>query len=184
MNGWLDTETKALLQRSPPEKLAPSDTATFTVVLLAVPRESPERLVRAVTCMLDATRDEALQVLALPLPTPIKSGLSYQDALLGQFELIACDAISVFLADEVVGNAPASYLAELYDDVRHSPEFELVSVRIESVPVNAKGRDFWDRFIGAAVPQLPMKLTVMKKKARIMAHWLEKIGGRIVVGGR
>ena len=32
---WLDTETKALLQRSPPEKLAPPDTATFSLVLLA-----------------------------------------------------------------------------------------------------------------------------------------------------
>ena len=34
MTNWLDTETKALLQGVPPEKFAPPDTATFTLVLL------------------------------------------------------------------------------------------------------------------------------------------------------
>lgn len=34
MSTWLDTETKALLQHVPPEKYAPPDTDTFTLVLL------------------------------------------------------------------------------------------------------------------------------------------------------
>ncbi len=182
MNTWLDTETRALLQRTPPDKLAPPDTATFALVLLAVQRERLERLVKAVERVRGATRDEALNVLALPLPTPIKRQLSYEDALLGQFELIACDAVSVFVADEVVSDAPESYLAELYAAVRHSPEFEPVSLRIESLPVNAKGREFLDRFVGTAAPQFPLELTAMKKKARIMEHWAAKIGGRVVVG--
>ncbi len=182
MNTWLDTETKALLQRAPPEKLAPPDIGIFTLVLLAFQRESLERLVAAVERVQNAARGEAIKVLALPLPTPIKRGLSYEDALLGQFDLIACDAVSVFLADEIVSDAPKSYLTELYSDVRKSLEFELVSVRIESVPFDAKGRDFLDRFIGVTAPQLPLELTAMKKKARIMEHWATKIGGRVVVG--
>ena len=182
MNTWLDTETKALLQRLPPEKLAPPDTGIFTLVLLAFQRKSLERLVAAVERVREAARGEAIKVLALPLPTPIKRGLSHEDALLGQFDLIACDAVSVFLADEVVSDAPASYLTKLYADVRESLEFELVSVRIESVPSDTKGRNFLDRFIGVATPQLPRELTAMKKKARIMEHWAAKIGGRVEVG--
>ncbi len=34
MSTWLDTETKALLQQVPPEKLAPPDTGKFTLVIL------------------------------------------------------------------------------------------------------------------------------------------------------
>lgn len=182
MNTWLDTETKALLQRSPPEKFAPPDTAIFALVLLAFQRESLERLVAVVERVQKAARDEARKVLTLPLPTPIKRGLSHEDALLGQFELIACDAVSVFLANEIVSYAPKSYLTQLYADVRRSLEFELVSLRIESIPADAKGRDFMDRFIGAAAPRLPLELKAMRKKARIMEHWATKIGGQVVVG--
>ena len=182
MSTWLDTETKAILQRSPPEKLAPPDTGPFALVLLATQRESRERLVAAVERVRETTRDEALKILAQPLPVVVKWGLSHEDALLGQFEFIACDAISVFLANEVVCNAPKGYLDELYATVRRSQEFELVSIRIESMPVDPKGRDFVDRFIGVAAPQFPLELTAMKKKARIMEHWATKIGGRVVVG--
>jgi hypothetical protein len=182
MNAWLDTETKAILQRSPPEKLAPPDTATFALVLLTVQRASRDRLVAAVERVREVTRDEAAKVLTQPLPAVVKRGLSYEDAVLGQFEFIACDAISIFLADEVVTDAPEGYLGELYADVSHSAEFELVSVRIESMPADAKGREFLNRFVGVLTAQFPLELTGMRKKARIMEHWAAKIGGRVVVG--
>jgi len=181
MDTWLDTETKALLQRSPPEKLAPPDTAIFGLVLLAVQEGRWERLAEAVERVRATTRDEAWKTLACPLPTLVKRGLSHEDALLGQFELVACDSISAFLVDEVIDNASRSYLSELYRDICRSPEFELVSVRIEDIPVDAMGSEFLNRFLGMTTAALPMELKFMRKKARIMEHWAAKIGGQIVV---
>jgi hypothetical protein len=181
MKTWLDTETKAILQPSPPAKLAPPDTATFTLVLLGVPQGKPDRVVSALERILGGAREKALQLLARPVPASVKGRLSYPDALLGQFELIACDAVSVFLMDEVVSTAPADYLAGLYAELCESPEFKSVSVRIESMPADERGRDFLDRFTGAASPELPLELRVMGKKARIMTHWGAKIGGKVAV---
>ncbi len=180
---WLDTETKAILHRSPPAKRAPSDTTAFALVLLAAPRGNTERLAAAVERIRGGTRDDALRVLRRRLPTPVKRSLSYEDALLGQFDLIACDAVSVFLSDDVVRCGSKSYLAELFADLCESPEFRTVTIRIESMPGDAQGRDFLDRFTGAAAPELPLELPVMRKKARIMDHWAAKIGGRVVLGG-
>ena len=64
--------------------LALSNTATFALVLLTVQRESRERLVAAVERVRETTRDETLRLLSQPLPTLVKVGLSYEDALLGQ----------------------------------------------------------------------------------------------------
>lgn len=182
MGAWLDTETKMLLQRSPPEKLAPPNTSTFALVLLAAQRVNRERLISAVERIREASRDEAAKILEHSLPIMVKRGLSYEDAMLGQFELITCDAISAFLSDEVVDNASESYLAELYENVCRSSEFERIPVRIDSLPVDEKGKEFMIRFIGAVDCHFPLKLTAMKKKARIMEHWAVKIGGQITLG--
>ncbi len=47
MKSWLDTETKALLQKIPPEKLAPPDTKAYSLVLLSIFRHDAFRLQRA-----------------------------------------------------------------------------------------------------------------------------------------
>ena len=181
MKNWLDTETRAILQPSPPVKNAPPDTAAFTLVLLSAPEEKPDRLVVALERILGADREKALWLLARPVPVSVRGQLSYADALLGQFELIACDAVSVILMDEVVNTAPADYLAGLYADLCESPEFRSVSLRIESIPADEHGRDFLVRFTGAASPELPLELRVMTEKARIMEHWGTKIGGKVTI---
>jgi len=68
MGAWLDTETKMLLQRSPPEKLAPSNTSTFALILLAAQRVNRERLISAVERVREASRDEAVKILDHSLP--------------------------------------------------------------------------------------------------------------------
>ena len=81
----------------------------------------------------EAPADEAERILGRGLPAPVKKGLSHPDAQTAQFELMSCDAVSVFVADEVVAQAPADYLADLYARLLKSEEFELVTVRIDSV---------------------------------------------------
>jgi hypothetical protein len=178
MNTWLDTETKSLLQRSPPVKLAPSDTATFTVVLLKIVG-SVRGCLHIVKRLLECSLQDALLVFEKPLPIPLKNGLSHEDALLDQFELISCDCISVFLADDVVTQAPKEYLIDLYSQLLKSSEFEIVPVRIEYIPDNQQGEQFLRQFLGRTELQFPSELKVLRKKARIMQHWVTKIGGSL-----
>ena len=181
MTAWLDTETKALLQHSPPEKLAPSDTATFGLVLLAIQGQEQERLTKAVGRIVGSSPDEARAILDRLMPMTLKHGLSQEDALLGQFELISCDAVSVFVADEVIAEATQNYLADLYGLLLQSQEFQSISIRIEHIPLNDKGAEFLHRFVGRAEISLPLELEVMRKKARITQHWAAKIGGRLTI---
>jgi hypothetical protein len=163
---WLDTETKALLQRSPPEKLAPPDTRTFAIVLLEVAVQQGVARV---------SEDEPKRIRG-PLPVCVKKGLSYSDAQIGQFELICRDAASVIIADEVVAKAPADYLADLYAKLRKIDEFELVTVRIDFVPDSPSGRAFCNRFLNEWKPDSPVAVKLMRKKVRIMQHWATRIG--------
>jgi hypothetical protein len=178
---WLDTETKALLQRSPPKKLAPSDIDTFGLVLLAIQGQERERLTEAIGRVVGSSPEDTRAIIARPMPITLKQGLSYEDALLGQFELICCDAVSVFLADEVIEEATQNYLADLYGRLLQSQEFQSISIRIEHIPSNDKGEEFLHRFVGRAEISLPLELEVMCKKARIMKHWAPKIGGRLTI---
>jgi len=103
MSRWLDAETKALLQDSPPDKLAPPDMVGFTLVLLSIFRHDNSRLARAFARILRISLEDARIRLTCSLPTPVKTGLSYIEAVGGQFELIACDAISVRLVSWSTG---------------------------------------------------------------------------------
>ena len=179
MSSWLDTQTKALLDASPPEKLAPPDTAGFSVVLLAVRTSDVARLAEAVRRVLAGSDVSVGIILAQPFPIVLRKGLSHPDALLAQFELVACDCVSVFLADDVAGHAPPEYLAELYGRLLKSPEFEEVVVRIETLPHDARAGDFLEKFLGHGNCPLPADLPMMRKKARIMQHWAAKIGGQL-----
>jgi hypothetical protein len=182
MTAWLDTETRALLHRSPPDKLAPPDTATFALVLLSSSGSDVARLYTAVWRVRRVSEEGVWAVLLRPRPTTLQTGLSLEDSLLGQFELISCDAVSVFLADDVLAGAPAGYLEDLYARLLRSSEFETVPIRIEEIPPTAQGLEFLERFLGQDGPRPPSVLRVMRKKARIMEHWANKIGGRLVVG--
>ena len=108
---WLDTETKALLQHSPPKNLR-----------LPIRRPSrhlagnrgarSQRPCEGGATGSKALEDEAGRLLSGRLPVCVKKGLSYTDGQIGQFELICCDAVSVIIADEVLANAPPDYLTD------------------------------------------------------------------------
>ena len=180
---WLDTETKALLQRSPPEKLAPPDTRTFALVLLGFAVQNDHASSSFATHCIDL--EKAGRLLSGPSPVCVKKGLSYSDAQIGQFELICRDAASVIIADEVVAEAPADYLADLYAKLRKIDEFELVTVRIDSVPDGPRGQAFCNRFLNEWKPDSPVEVKLMRKKARIMQRWATRIGvSMTIVPGR
>jgi hypothetical protein len=110
---WLDTETKAMLQQAPPEKLAPPDTGMFTLVLLQKGNDLT-RIVQALTRIPGLSREKAEHLAKWACPLRVAGSLSLGDAMLGQFELVCCDSIAVFLRDEVVASAERQYLVELY----------------------------------------------------------------------
>jgi hypothetical protein len=183
---WLDTETKAMLQPAPPEKLAPPDTGMFTLVLLQKGADR-EWLRRALERILGIRPTSAASVAAQPCPLPVARSLSLADVMLGQFELVCCDSVSVFLRDEIVFPGDRQYLSELYQQVRSSSEFESVTVTLASLPNSVSGRSFLDQFLGPVDVTSAMlaghlhRERMMRKKARILAHWAEKIGGEVVI---
>lgn len=189
MSAWLDTETKALLQQVPPGKLAPPNTATFTLVLLKKGADSA-RLTWSLARVPGCSKQGASAAVSRICPLLITSGLSLADAVLGQFELICGDSISVFLRDEVALSATGDYLGQVYAQFRRSQEFEEVTVHVASVPDTDQGRRFGEQFLGYTADNVddtpknyPLEMRIMRKKARIMAHWARKIGAKIVIAG-
>jgi hypothetical protein len=179
---WLDTQTKEILQGVPPTKLAPDDVATFSLIMLEDGKD-PLRTTRALFRLAEQIDRPSLLSPGPLFPVVIVGGITVEDALFGQFELISCDAISVFIRDEVVSEGLEEYLGDLYDDLRHSREFEVVSVDILSVPNGADGDRFLDQFMGIDTNELTHRMTaipsrtkVARKKARIMSHWAGKMG--------
>jgi hypothetical protein len=181
MSKWLDTETKAMLQQAPPEKDAPPDTGMFTLVLLKK-GNNLARLVRALGRIPGLSQGKAEYLAKGRCPVPVAGGLSLGDAMLGQFELVCCDSISVFLRDGVAASADDWYLTPLYRQFRQSREFQSVPVTINAVPETSLGERFVDQFLGEAdeggsmAGGFPLQQFVMRKKARIMSHWAEKLG--------
>jgi len=177
---WLDTETKAALQKLPPEKLAPATTDTFAVVVLSL--GSPHdrvRHVRAFDRVLRTSLEDAERQITRTPPFVIKRELTLSDAMLAQFELVCSDIVSIFLSDDVVANAEPDYLASLYRSVAHAAEFQALSVRVHSIPNDEDGLAFAEQFIGPSLPLLPFEMIAMRKKARIMTHWANKIGAKV-----
>jgi hypothetical protein len=181
MTFWLDTETLALLQKSPTDKLAPADTIAFTLVALTISDRCSKRVVRAIERILDVPPEDARHLLARPLPFPVKRELSHADAAFGQFELISCDSISVILTDEVFDGATPKYLNELYGQLLQSPEFEIISLQVESIPETERGSQYIDQFLGNDDSWRSSVLKVHRKKALIMKYWGAKIGGVVTL---
>jgi len=166
---WLDAETKAQLASNPPNKLAPPAVGGYTLVLLER-GYNRQRVNRTLAALID---DPAK--LRKQSPLVVNTQLSLSDALEAQFELICADSISVFLDDEIFLNASATYLVELFAELRKSPEFEPVRVRVSSVPNDERGARYLEQFFGEAL-NLPITQIVPRKKAHIMQHWAGKVG--------
>jgi hypothetical protein len=116
----------------------------------------------------------------------VQRDLSYHDALLGQFEFVCSDAIAVFIASEVAVFAEPSYLRELFTSLRRSREFAESRITIRAVPDTEDGRRFLDQFLGGdwlgtVAQSLPAEVHVQWKKARIMAHWANRIAAAVDV---
>lgn len=179
-NRWLDTETKACLQRSPPLKLSPPTTERFSIVVLYwEPFSDQRRRVRAFERVLRTTLTDAEFEASRRLPFVVKRGLTLSDAMLAQFELICCDIASVLIADPVISAAEPQYLADLYNSLIRSDEFATLRISVTAIPPNELGRQFVQQFIGNGNPSLPHTMRIMLKKARIMTHWAGKIGAAV-----
>lgn len=179
---WLDTLTKAALEESPPQKLAPATTQTFSIVVLDLSfRPVWSRHVQGYHRVLGTSLDKASQALRRPIPLILKRHLSLADAMLAQFELICCDVISAFVSDAVISNADPGYLRNLWHSLSTGEEFEKQWAIIESVPENKAGSEFLNQFVGAENPSFPIEIIAMRKKARSMQLWARNIGAEVVV---
>lgn len=181
---WLDTETRAMLEWRPPEKLAPAVTARFTLVLLQKGSDA-RRIARAFARTRDGSETDVHAAFRLAPPATVAVGLTYEEALMGQFELICADCISVFLDDGVIACAAQDYLRNLYSRLRKSPEFAPCQVTLGPVPADESGATYLDQFLGLSPERfqdvLGTPLTVAAKKARIMKHWGAKIGAEMTI---
>jgi hypothetical protein len=187
MNVWLDTETKALLQHVPPEKNAPPYTGKFSLVLLKKGKDVT-RLEQALARIHGISSPKAAILVTQHCPLPISMGLSSADALLGQFELICCDSVSIFVKTEVISSATGSYLSRLYSQIQSSTEFEEVIIDVHSIPNNEQGKRLLHQFFGDheeiscdANKGYSLKKIIMRKKARILEHWARKIGAEALI---
>ena len=178
---WLDTQTKELLQRTSDDKLAPAKTAEFALVLL---RKGPDRhgLVRAIKRINDCGESDAVSLASRRTPVTINHGLTGQEALWGQFELICCDSVSAFLRSEVVQHDDRFYLWPLYKNILDSPEFRPATITILHVPATESAERFMDQFLVGSRRRFPVTLRVPYRKARIMRHWARRVGGQVRLG--
>jgi hypothetical protein len=180
---WLDTQTKELLQKVNGEKLAPPKTAEFALILLRKGQDH-QRLRDVIIQINECGESEAVALVSQEIPVTINPDLTEEEALWGQFELICCDAISIFLRSEVMEHNDRSYLEPLFKKVLDSSEFKPARVNILEVPQTESGQKFVEQFMGVipAKQVFPMKLTVPFKKARIMEHWAGRVGALLRLG--
>ena len=181
---WLDTETKAILQKEHEPKLAPSKAAEFGLVLIRKGSDEP-RLVRAICRINDCPEHEAITLARQPTPIIINPGLTEGEALWGQFELICCDSVAAFVRSEVLlEQDQKDYLDSLFQRVLQSPEFRPTRIDLLEVPATEAGEKFMEQFLGNAVPEekRPLdefSLLVPYKKARLMRHWAARVGVQV-----
>lgn len=174
-----------MLQREPPDKLAPAKLPDYSVVMLEAGADR-ERMVRAMRRINDCSELEARTLLDGRLPRVISPDLSYHMAGLAQFELVCCDAVSVVIPSEVIVAAEPAYLRNLFAKLRQSDEFQGVTLRLESLPSGDVSLRFLDQFLGveevwANAQRFPVDLRMFYKKARIMTHWGNKIGAEVTI---
>ncbi len=179
MTSWLTTETRALLEKEHPEKFAPPATYAFTLVLVDWPPTADWRVLNVISRACGLSKGEVTNLASQPLPIELKHGMCYADAAIGQFELLACDALSFIIPDRVAENPPPGYLAELYKRLAARSDFELVEVRITSLPAGPKASDFLELFLGNPATDSAIPRKVMRRKAWLMKLLAERIGGEV-----
>jgi hypothetical protein len=170
---WLDSETRAVLCADPPDKLIATATTSFSLLLIVRGKDEFR-----VTEIVSAIRSFA-PPQTIDLPFVVAQNLELDEAIAGQLALVACDCISAFVRDEVVNAAATETLRQLHKEILSSPEFEQVSVQIESIPESADGRQFRERFFGATIVRTPSKVKVFRKKARLIELWAKRIGATV-----
>lgn len=170
------------LDREPPDRLAPSVAAAFSLVLIDVQPIPRGRFLAAVARACGISEQEADDVTARSLPAVLRRGLSWADAAIGQYELIAVDAVSVFLRDEVIRRPPPGYLDYLYPVLLRSTEFQLVDTTVE-LPATERANELREHFFGAPNFDTSIRLQLMRKKATIFAHLASQIGGSVLISG-
>ena len=181
---WLDTETRAILQKQDEPKLAPPKAAEFGLVLIRKGRDE-QRLVRAICRINDCRESEGIAVARQPTPIIINSGLTEAEAQFGQFELICCDSIAAFVRSEVLlERDQKDYLDALFQRVLQSPEFRPTRIDVLEVPATEAGERFVDQFLGNAIPEAKrpreeFSLWVPYKKAKLIKHWAARVGARV-----
>ena len=179
---WLDTETKAILQKADEPKPAPSRAAEFALVLIKKAPDRP-RLVRAISRINECSEPKAAALADRPVPVTINIDLSEEDAIYGQFELISCDAIGIFVRSEVLRQSERGYTQALFGRILQSAEFKPVKIKVVEVPETESGQKFVDQFLGPIIPRrkpaYPLSVEVPFKKARIMMHWATRVGAQV-----
>lgn len=176
---WIDAQTKEMLQKAPPPVLSPPKVAEFALVLLRKGAD-PKRLIRAIIRINECSESRASTLARQSTPAVVHRDLGEADALFGQFELICCDAVSIFVRSEVLEQSDGSYLHGLFQQVLQSPEFKPTSVRVRSIPKTVPGQKFADQFLGVGCSEsaglsFPLVVNVPHKKARIMKHWAPRV---------
>lgn len=179
---WLDTQTKEILQKVVEPKLAPPKTTEFTLVLVRKGADHT-RLVRAFRRINECDEPEAIKLATKRTPVRVNSDLSEGDALWGQFELICCDAVSIFIRNEVLDQMDLAEFQSLVQKTSQSTEFQPTTVTIAEIPRTEPGLSFVDQFLGSFEPTkiaaLPATIIIPFKKARIMQHWAMRVGAKL-----
>jgi hypothetical protein len=184
MTQWLDTQTKAILQGKDPPRIAPPLEAGFSLILLERGQNS-ELFQRAISRILEPEKNKTMHDISnKPCPIAIQSLISYENASLGQFELICADSISVILRDDVAMDGESDYLESLYQSLRRSQEFQIVLASLLTVPVGDRGQNFCDQFLGCTKVLPPITISTTFKKARIMQHWAGQIGAEFELASK
>lgn len=162
------------------DELESAETAEFALVLL---RKGPDRrrLVDAIIEINKCSEANANMLATRATPITVRADLTEAEAVWGQFELICCDAVSIYLRSEVIEENDESYLRPLFKTFSESLEFRPATVNIIRVPATESGEKFLKQFAGssALACAFPMTFTVPFKKARIMEQWAARVGAEM-----
>lgn len=172
---WSDTETRELLQADLPKYTEVADVG-FSLVLLRAGADT-RRIESVVLELARLTEPPSPR-----MPLVVCRGLTLDDALAAQAAFACCDSITAFVRDELADQMMPVDYAILLSEIEFSPEFQPLRLRIETMPQTQPSQRFNWVFFGMAVGlELPVEVVAYRKKARLMQHWAQHIGGRISV---
>ena len=170
---WLDTETRTLLGEADVKSILTA-TDAFSLLLLYQGTDTGR-----IHCVVTELGNYGTPNMT-PYPFVVRQGLALADAQAGQSALACCDCVAVFVRDDVVAEMQRDDFADLFLELAASPEFQPARVEIESLPTDEVGHRFLWVFLGLAVGiVLPIRVIVTRKKARLMQHWGDAIGGLV-----